>query len=524
MRINANVMAVNTHRQLFGSQNAGAKAMEKLSSGFRINRASDDAAGLAISEKMRSQIRGMRQASRNAQDGISVVQTAEGALDEIHSMLQRMKELSVQSANDSNQSAVDREALQLEVNQLYDEINSITEKTQFNKMTLLDGSFQGKKFHVGANSNETIGISIKEMTASGLGLTKTGVEQIQSGDPKVKTAATAAKFTSKEAWVDLVAGDKTSFTVNINGKSFDFSMDGNVATERTAEDAARLINEQIKGHGVAVVAAGKVEITSAVQGAESSVSVNVVTTSAAGKGFKVAAGVAAGEASVGKAATYEEATAATLNNTGAVSTVAGTAQTVTFQLNGERIDVQYEVGDDLNKIVAKTNAAFGGRATMAADGKSITTTDKGKFANVAVLEVKGGAGSGFDNTNALGKKAGTVVSGTDPENGTKSAQFKGVNILTREGANEGMKNIQSAIEELASRRAELGATQNRIEHTIKNLDNSHENLMAAESRVRHVDMALEIIEQTRNNILQQASTAMLAQANQAPQSVLSLLR
>ena len=291
MRINANLMAINTHRQLFGSQTAGAKSMEKLSSGFRINRAADDAAGLAISEKMRSQIRGMKQASRNAQDGISVVQTAEGALDEIHAMLQRMKELAVQSANDSNQSFVDREALQLEVNQLVSEINSITNKTEFNKMKLLNGTFSGKHFHVGANANQSIQISIEKMTASGLGLT----------------------------------------------------------------------------------------------------------------------------------------------------------------LNG----------------------------------------------NVAVS----GAPTGHPN-----------------------AEYRGVNILDRVNANLAMFSIQTAIETLASRRAELGAIQNRIEHTIKNLENSHENLTASEARIRHVDMALEIIENTRANILQQAATAMLGQANQAPQLVLQLLR
>ncbi len=171
MRINANIMAINSHRQLGTLNSQQGKSTEKLSSGYRVNRAADDAAGLAISEKMRAQIRGMNQASRNAQDGISVVQTAEGAMDEIHAMLQRMKELSVQAANDSNQDA-DRALIQKEVDELLTEINAISEKTQFNKMKLLDGKFSKKDFQVGANnsSKERIQITIAAVNASGLGV------------------------------------------------------------------------------------------------------------------------------------------------------------------------------------------------------------------------------------------------------------------------------------------------------------------------------------------------------------------
>ncbi len=176
MRINANIMAINSHRQLGTLNSQQAKSTEKLSSGFRVNRAADDAAGLAISEKMRAQIRGMNQASRNAQDGISVVQTAEGAMDEIHAMLQRMKELSVQAANDSNQDT-DRDLIQKEVDQLLAEIDAISEKTQFNKMKLLDGTFSKKDFQVGANKSdaEKITINISSVKATGLKVSKLSV-------------------------------------------------------------------------------------------------------------------------------------------------------------------------------------------------------------------------------------------------------------------------------------------------------------------------------------------------------------
>lgn len=272
MRINHNLMAMNTHRQLTINNNATGKSLEKLSSGYRINRAGDDAAGLSISEKMRGQIRGLKQASRNAQDGISMIQTAEGALNESHAILQRMRELAVQSANDTNVTA-DRSALQKEVEALQSELTRIGEKTQFNKQNLLTGSLSGALIHIGANQGETVSISIGDMTASGL------------------------------------------------------SVDG-------------------------------------------------------------------------------------------------------------------------------ANAS----------------------------------------------------------------------ISTQTAADSAIATIDSAIESLSTERSSLGALQNRLEHTIKNLDNASENLQASESRIRDVDMAKEMMAFTKNNILNQAAQSMLAQANQQPQGVLQLLR
>ena len=280
MRINNNLMAMNTHRQLGIANNSGAKSMEKLSSGYRINRAGDDAAGLSISEKMRSQIRGLNQASRNAQDGISLVQTAEGALTETHAMLQRMRELVVQAANDTN-TADDRGTIRDELNQLSEEITAITTKTEFNTKKLLDGTFSKTNItlQVGANSGQFIEFKIGDMSASALGVTTTAIGGV----------------------------------------------------------------------------------------------------------------------------------------------VADSSQTAT----------------DISKL---------------------------------------------------------------------------------------LDTVDSALNKVSAQRSLLGAAQNRLEHTIKNVDNTSENLQAAESRVRDVDMAKEMMEFTRQNILQQASTAMLAQANQAPQTVLQLLR
>lgn len=275
MRINNNVMALNAHRQLGMNQAGAAKSMEKLSSGFRINRAGDDAAGLAISEKMRGQIRGLKQASRNAQDGISLIQTAEGALNETHSILQRMRELAVQASTDTN-TTEDRQEIQKEINQLAQEINRISEDTEFNTQELLDGSFSGAKFHIGANEGQNVTLTITDMSASALG----------------------------------------------------------------------------------------------VQGADSTL---------------------------------------------------------------------------------------------------------------------------------------------------------GINVSTQSDADAAISTIDAAIVQVSAERSMLGAMQNRLEHTINNLGTSAENLQAAESRIRDLDMAEEIMAFTKNNILQQAATAMLAQANMAPQSVLQLL-
>ena len=270
MRINNNLQAINTHRQLGISTTAGSKSMEKLSSGYRINRAGDDAAGLAISEKMRGQIRGLNMASKNAQDGVSLIQTAEGALDEVHAMLQRMRELAVQASSDTNDDGIDRAALQKEVDALMEEITAIEDRAEFNGMTLLGGGFTGKVIHIGANAGQAMTVSI------------------------------------------------------------------------------------------------------------------------------------------------------------------------------------------------------------------------GKLSDMLALS--------------------------------------SLSIANQTGADSAIDTINTAINSLSTQRSALGAIQNRLEHTIKNLDNSAENLQAAESRVRDVDMAKEMVEQTKQNILQQASTAMLAQANQAPQSVLQLLR
>lgn len=366
MRINHNIAALNTHRQLNTAAAGQSKSMEKLSSGLKINRAGDDAAGLAISEKMRAQIKGLDMAAKNSQDGISLIQTAEGALNETHSILQRMRELAVQSSNDTNVD-VDRDELQKEVNQLANEITRIAENTEFNTQKLLDGNFSNKVFHIGGNTGQNIKLSIEEMSAHSLGV---------SGKVENLAVSTTA--------ADLVVLEKADGT-QISGTAALKDADGNI-------------------HAIALT---------------------------------------------------------------------GTDNTATFyRLSDVRLD----------------------------------TAGTG-------LEAKPGATALTVTPNA------TVAANADLDSGKA-----GIDISSQESANVAIKSINNAIETVSAERSKLGATQNRLEHTINNLNTSSENLTAAESRIRDVDMAKEMMEQTKNSILSQAAQAMLAQSNQMPQGVLQLLR
>jgi len=421
MRINNNLMAMNTHRQLGIATDGGAKSTEKLSSGFRINRAGDDAAGLSISEKMRGQIRGLTQASRNSQDGISLIQTAEGALNETHAILQRMRELAVQSANDTNVD-IDRTAIQDEINQLTEEINRISDTTEFNTQKLLDGSFKGT-FQIGANEDQSVDLQINQMNTASLGLAKTS-------------------SLVEDKSVDLKDG---VYTVTEGNELKD--VNGNVVG--TIENNELTLAGETSG----------IEFETALLKEGTMISIE------GGKvaGVKVELGEEAQLLAPGK-----------------------------YEIRGADV-----VKD--NRIVGAFDSSGG---TITIDG--LVDGD----GNAIVLNAKDLGISAEDDK--IGDSATFTINGSD--------------VSTRATAESSITSINKAIETVSKERSKLGAYQNRLEHTIKNLDNSAENLQAAESRIRDVDMAQEMMEFTKQNILQQASTAMLAQANMAPQSVLQLLR
>lgn len=380
---------MNTYSRLTAANGAKSKSLEKLSSGLRINRAGDDAAGLAISEKMRGQVGGLKQSVRNAQDGISLIQTAEGALTETHAILNRMRELAVQASNDTN-TLEDRAEIQKEINQLSTEITRISTDTEFNTMSLLDGTLDAK-FHIGANKGQNMGLEI---------------------------------------------GNMSSQALKVDGKAYkaqDLGIDG-------------------------------LQIRS---------------------------------------------------------------------LDGEKIDIEFTALGG-NTEVKETTAAF--TAAAGDDAAKITITlaqgadNKGTatYADIkAALESKASEANIIVSTTKDFKKS--EVSSTAPANKSiatweEDKEVTGIVVMSQAEADAAIKTIDDATAVVSSERSKLGAVQNRLEHTINNLTATAENLSAAESRIRDVDMAEEMMEFTKNNILSQAATSMLAQANQMPNSVLQLLQ
>lgn len=401
MRINNNISAMNTHTKLANAQGAQAKSLEKLSSGLRINRAGDDAAGLAISEKMRGQIGGLNQAVRNSQDGISLIQTAEGALNETHSILQRMRELAVQGSNDTN-TVDDRKEIKGEMAQLSEEVTRIADKTAFNGQKLMGATekFSGK-FQIGANSGDTMDISINSMDAKSL---------------NVHTAASVG----------------------------------------TPVNAAVSEVSYVKGGGDEFLAAG-VDLTKYTQSDNLDIKIEMLSE---------------GTGTGTNAATKATAKITVNGKTSIITAEDDTATTPTFKLDRSNFEA-FTTGQEI-KIT--------GAATP-------TTTDE---ANIKIT--------------------GNTMTGPD-----------GLDVSTTENAQLAIGKIDDAIGAVSTERSKLGAVQSRLDHTITNLTTTSENLSAAESRIRDVDMAKEMMNFTKNNILNQASTAMLAQANQMPQGVLQLL-
>lgn len=397
MIINHNMMSMNAQRSLGVNSSGLGKSIEKLSTGQRVNRAADDAAGLTISEKMRTQVRGLTQASRNAQDGISAVQTAEGALDEVHSMLQRMRELTVQAGNDTNKLE-DRKAIQAEIKQLSNEIEDISTKTEFNKQKLLDGNFKDKSLQVGANEGQTLGVSIESMSAEKLGL-----GEIKSADQ----AGVKTSVDTTGTWTDLDAtGQKTDIKLTINGQSKTVTMDFD-------------------------------------------------------KGEKT-----------------------------------------------------------LAQLKDKVEKAFGGDVKVDTTGNKlkIEATEFGK-GTAKIETLSGTTGKGF---GAAATVSGTATEGKED---WKEGDFVlNISVKSAEDVKTTLGTIDKAISQVSTQRSSLGAIQNRLEHTIKNLNNAAENTQAAEARIRDTDMAKEMSTFTKNNVLSQAAQAMISQANQIPNQALQLLR
>jgi flagellin len=484
LMINTNMYSLNAARNLGKSQSSLELSLQRLSSGLRINSAKDDAAGLAIASRMTAQIKGLDQAARNANDGISASQTAEGALQQSTDLLQRIRELAVQSANDTN-SATDRASLQSEVSQLQQELNNIANTSAFNGKNLLDGSFVGAQFQVGANSGQVIGISIQSARSSDIG------DNALSVNGTINAAVAAAASLPS-------ANNVAAQTLTISGGT------GSANVAVAAGDSASAI-------------AANVNAVAASTGVTASAQTNALLSS-----------IGAGTVSFNLFGSNSSAVAVSANvvNANDLSSVAAAINNVTASTgitaiaSGTSIALTSSTGTDIG-ISAYTNS-----------GSTATASFRGAAGTTAVTLTSGGnnasrVGGTVSLSSSAAYSVNTTATGTLFTSATSVSSLSAVsaiNIGTQSGASSALQVIDSALGAINGQRGSLGALENRFQSVIANLQTSSENLTAARGRIQDADFAHETSMLTRAQVLQQAGTAMLAQANAVPQSVLSLLR
>jgi len=527
MRIMNNVSALNAWRNLSVTDGNMGRNLERLSSGFRINRAADDVAGLAISENMRAQVRGLNQAVKNAQDGVSLLQTAEGSLNEVHSILQRMRELSLQAANGTLQPE-DRTQIQTEMDNLAKEITRTTNATQFNSKDLIDGSLQKAgaaaaynqggvsdiTLQIGPNDGQTVDFSVGAMDAKSLGIARdvmtaevfsddtltAGVQMVTGGRIASGVAATGAVSAGVQEGVYRVVYDNAAQTVQLQT-----SAGVAIGTAVSTVDAggAQLDKVTIGDKNTAQT----IEI-----GLEDLSTLAAVTTDYINVGSRVA--------SVDLNATY------VVDNSVAGSTG---VNSVGWGLTGTsyQVEVTGAAGSQTIQLLDSAGNAIGSAQTYTGAAATFTLGDQatGRTLSVNVrAALAGGSTYTEDITVNNNGEAAENAKFTGGVKYGKAAAFAGLNVSSADGAKASLTQIDAAIGAVSFQRSQLGAIQNRLEHTVNNLQVVSENLTASESRIRDVDMAMEMAQFTKAQILMQSGTAMLAQANQKNQAVLQLLR
>jgi flagellin len=484
LTINTNIASLNAQRNLGKSQGTLNKSLQRLSSGLRINSAKDDAAGLAISNRMASQVRGLNQAARNANDAISLAQTAEGALQESSSILQRVRELSVQSANDTNTDS-DRQSIQAEVSQLISELDRIATTTAFNGKNLLDGTMGTSIFQVGANAGQTISIAIDGARAADLG---TAGNIVPGGD-----------YTGAGSIITTTAVDTSNLQIN-NIAITNAGAADQLGSAKTLADA---INSNLTG------VTATATTTTFDLGAVTS---GTVDTSLAAGNFVINGTDIIGNLD-GGSATFAQDFADLINlqktTTGVTASIEGNNMILTDASGG---NIQIVTDGVLNAGVSGFAGDTFGSTDMDPDAADAATAYGGiTLSSTGALEINVAA-TGSGTAMAVGVYHDTTVT------------MANIDVSTQSDANSAMASIDIALSELDSFRGELGAAQNRFESTIANLQNVSENISAARSRIVDADFAAETAALTKSQILQQAGVAMLAQANQLPQTVLSLLQ
>ena len=501
MVVQHNMQAANANRMLNVTTSAQSKSTEKLSSGYRINRAADDAAGLTISEKMRKQIRGLDQASTNAQDGVSSVQTAEGALTEVHSMLQRMNELATQAANGTNSKDSDRQAIQDEIDQLTTEIDRVSETTKFNETYLLKGEDGTKTINMKAHDAGLKG----KLTDNGDGTATFVMDTLNAGD-KVSIGGKSYTIGSDDAEVEKWftdngndVKDEATKKVTVNGTEY---------TYYAAKAANTTAGSLTDGWGAGWYASAPTDKGDG------------TGTALSGK----FANVDAIKAEVKKGATVQNGTKSVtgMNDTTPKDGVSDTDATVisknkAYELASKELLKANQIGDTEGNAQVGTGADVDVAVDLThGDGTFSIKVGQAKVANSLAFSLHVGADA--DMTNKIQVNIDAMDSA--------SLGIKGLNVKDDSGnaATYAVDAISDAISKVSSQRSALGAVQNRLEHTINNLDNVVENTTTAESRIRDTDMAEEMVNYSKNNILAQAGQSMLAQANQSNQGVLSLLQ
>ena len=507
MVVQHNLQAMNANRMLNITTGQQSKSTEKLSSGYRINRAADDAAGLTISEKMRKQIRGLDQASTNAQDGVSSVQTAEGALTEVHSMLQRMNELAVQAANGTNAES-DRQAIQDEIDQLTTEIDRVAETTKFNEIYLLKGDKGTKTINLEAHDAGLKGT----LTNNGDGTATFTMDAIKTGDKVAiggKTYTIGSKVDDVKAMIKQPGAGEPDVKVQIGDKTFKIDNAGKVM------DAAgnQLYVKTADGQTTAATFSTTAELTTnaTFKDATPADKANTAVTVANLKEY-VKGGVTVKVGTESATAMTDVAGAADGVDDNDVTLI---TKQKAYELAGKELLAANSIGDTEGHAEVK-NGDNSALAFNAGDGSFKINVAQAKVANTLSFNLH--VGSDADLTNKIQVNIDTMNS--------DFLGIKGLNVKDDNGsaATYAVDAIADAVAKVSSQRSALGAVQNRLEHTIDNLDNVVENTTAAESRIRDTDMAEEMVNYSKNNILAQAGQSMLAQANQSTQGVLSLLQ
>jgi flagellin len=489
--INTNVASLTAQRNLGASQTSLNTSIQRLSSGLRINSAKDDAAGLAISERFTSQIRGLNQAARNANDGISLAQVSEGALSSAGSILQRVRELAVQSANASN-SAGDRQALQAEVGQLVAELDRIAQTTEFNGQKLLDGTFGTQQFQVGANANQAITASTGNLRTSVY-----GNNQNLSSAGAGQSAAAAATAPP--------ANGTTSGAVSISGSLGTATL--SVASSSSAKAIADQINAVKANSGVTATARTQVELDIAATAGSYTLSIQGDNATAQNVSFTLTATSGADRLSAAVSAINDQS--------------AKTGVTASLNTTGDKVILTNATGNDI--VVGDTAVQNAGATTVTklqADGTAV-----GAGVSLAAdTTANFTTASGYITLDSDKSFSVTSASNALTTGGSDLKKVADLDVTTFDKATNALKTVDSALSFINGERAKLGALQSRFETSISNLQVTSENLSASRSRILDADFAAETANLSRAQILQQAGTAMVAQANQIPQGVLSLLK